>query len=296
MEILSFKNGYAEPLCIALGFFDCVHIGHKKLIDAVISMVKKTGGKSCLATFKNNPDSYLGGNSNLIFTYDERLDILNNTSIDCILPIEFDEKFANTDRKSFLLYLTRKFKVGGIVCGYDYRFGAKAKGDSAYLSKFCNKNGIMCDIVSPILLKNQRVSSTNIRSEILKGDICKATEMLGHSYFIDGLVCHGRGVGKIYNFPTANLKISKDKLLPQVGTYATYTYVGEKQYKSVTNIGDKPTFGVSSITVETMLIDFNDTLYGENIRVEFVRKLRDIKKYDSPLELKKQIIQDCEWR
>ncbi len=296
MEILSPEIQYDFPVCIALGFFDCIHMGHRVLIDTAIAQARSTGSKSCVVTFSVNPFIALGTGEKLVFTYDERLRILRDTGVDCVLALPFDGEFMQKSRDEFLAMLRSCVTLRGVVCGYDYRFGHNAQGTSEYLCDFCAKNGIMCDVISPIIQNGLRISGTEVRRRISCGDIEGACKLLGRAYFMDGAVCHGRGVGKVFDFPTANLDCPPDKLLPQAGVYATITTVGEKSYRSVTNVGAKPTFGEWDETVETMLIGFDGNLYGQTIRVTFVRWLRGIRKFDSPCALREQIEKDSEWR
>ena len=296
VDILTKKSLYNRPLCIALGFFDCVHIGHKSLIERTVKMASEMGGKSCVATFTNNPYAVLDKADKLIFTFEERVALLEELKIDCVYVENFNTEIMNTGREKFLDDLFCALPISGVVCGYDYRFGLGASGNAEYLCNYARNKGVMCDVIQPVMLENERVSSTLVRSALVCGDIERAKKLLGHDYFISGEVCHGRGVGHLYCFPTANIEVSNEKMLPREGVYATLTVVDGKEYTSVTNVGGKPTFGVDSVTVESMLVDFSGNLYRKNIATVFVKRLRDIVKFDSPIKLRNQIFNDAGWR
>ena len=296
MRILERTSKYDAPLWIALGFFDCVHIGHRALLDTAQTRARSCGAHACAVTFSDNPYPLLRGGGKEIFTYAERLRLLENAGMDCVLAMPFDRTFMQMPREAFLHMLTKQFAVRGFVCGHDYRFGADAAGTPEYLREFCEKNGIMCSIVPPVLQDGARISSTRVRACLQGGDIIGAIRLLGHAYFIRGNVAHGRGVGKLFGFPTANLLCEEEKLLPARGVYATVTDVDGARYTSVTNVGDKPTFGEKSESVESMLVDFSGDLYGKTVTVEFVRRLRDIRRFSSPQELQAQIYKDAQWK
>ncbi len=296
MNIVLPQFQYDGPICLALGFFDCIHSGHRALLEHTKACARKNACGAYAVTFQNNPYTVLGKNEKLIFTFSERIKLFETVGMDGVAAFDFDRAFMNTGKYEFLSSLTERFEIIGIVCGHDFKFGRNAEGDTELLNGFCKENNIMCDIIQPVELNNIRISSTLVRSRLRDGDIESAAGLLGHPYFIDGKVCHGRGVGKLFGFPTANVSCGKDKLLPRIGVYATKAYLDGKVYKSVTNVGHKPTFGESVLSVETMLIDFDGDIYGKDISVEFVRGLREIKKFDSPEKLREQIMRDAQWR
>lgn len=297
MEIIEFANEYKKPIVLALGFFDCIHLGHMALIKRTTELSEKFGCDSAILTFKNNPYKLLQkSGDNPIFTFEERVDILRETNLNLVIAAKFDETFMQLSKIEFIELLLNCCCIKAIVCGYDYKFGKNADGDVDFLSKTCEKHSVMCDIISPVCDNSLRISTTIIRSFLFDGHVEKANELLGRRYFLSGKVCHGRSVGKTFEFPTANLEMPNNKMLPCESTYATVTTVRGKKYKSVTNVGGKPTFGENDSTVETMLADFCEDIYGEELKIEFVRKLRPIRKFDSPYDLKEQIYKDIQWR
>lgn len=296
MFVLTPTTEYKKPICLALGFFDCVHLGHAALLDRAKERAKACGALSCAVTFSDNPYPLLGRNVPQIFTFSERVHLLQEAGVDCVLALPFTEESMRTDKNDFLRSLFSRFTVRGFVCGHDYRFGANAQGTPQDLIDFCKKTDSMCDVIPPVLQDGARISSTRVRQCLQTGDLAGAQRLMGHAYFAEGNVCHGRGVGRLFDFPTANLVCPEDKLLPMRGVYATKTTVRGNVYRSVTNVGDKPTFSEASDSVETLLSDFTGDLYDTTIRVEFVRRLRDIRKFASPYELRAQILADAQWR
>lgn len=292
MRILEPTSTYDAPLCVALGFFDCVHLGHAALLESVKEQARSAGATPCVLTFCNDPYPVLGKDRSPIFTFEERLSLLSERGITCVLAIPFTAEQMEMRAETFLQTLSERFCIRGFVCGHDHRFGKDAEGTPDFLREFCTKRHIMCDIVQPVMQNNVRVSSTQVRRCLQIGDIEGAERLMGHAYFIRAKVCRGRGVGRLYDFPTANLACDTEKQLPACGVYATVTEADGKPYVSVTNVGDKPTFGETGITVETLLHGFSGDLYGKTITVRFVRYLRAVQKFDSPLLLRAQIQTD----
>lgn len=295
MKNLSMTTEYKDPVCFALGFFDCVHLGHRALFEQATAMAGKCAAKVGAVTFSDNPSTAFGKTDKLLFTFEERKALLEEAGVEVVLALPFGQELRQTAPIDFLEKLTHAFDVKGFVCGYDYRFGANAVGDSVLLRQFCEQNGIMCSIVPPVLQGNARISSTRVKACLQNGDVKSAALLMGHSYYVSGVVCHGHGRGHLFSFPTANLTIPDEKLLPQDGVYATYVRTDGARYKAVTNVGDCPTFGDRNCTVETMLIDFSGDLYGKELRVEFVKRLREIRPFSSPQALHEQIERDTKW-
>ena len=294
MKNLTRTTKYDEPLFLVLGFLDGVHLGHRALFNKARELANGVGATVRAVTFSDNPARALGKDGALIFTFEERKALLSK-EVDALLVLPFADELQSMAPHAFLQMLVGAFDIRGFVCGYDYRFGAKAAGDARLLQGFCDKNGIMCGIIPPVTLNGVRVSSTKIKEFLALGDIENAERFLGHAYTVEGEVCHGHGRGHLFDFPTANLRVEADKLLPKDGVYATYAHVDGKQYKAVTNVGACPTFGNSERTIETMLVNFSGDLYGKPLRLQFVRRLRDIVTFASPQALHTQIMKDTRW-
>lgn len=283
-----------QPICIALGFFDSVHMGHRFIIEKLKNNSKRLGCASAITTFSNNPYRQFNNLSKIIYTYPEREQILSSLDIDYVLPFKFDKTFKETSSADFLKMLMN-YNIMGFVCGYDYLFGSSGQGNAQALTKFAVKNNIDIEVVNPVLYEGERVSSTIIKSFLLGGEIEKANCYLKQPFFICSNVVTGRGIGKSISMPTANMEIHKDKLTPKCGVYGTYTTIDGKRYKSVTNVGAKPTFSEMSISIETLIEGLNEDIYGKNINVEFIKYLRDIVKFDSPAELASTVQSNLKW-
>lgn len=293
-EITDLQN--MPDVCVALGFFDSVHCGHRHIIERVKFLSGRYGCKSAVVTFSNNAYKQFNPTAKEVYTYTERLTLFDELALDCVIPVRFDAQTKATDRADFLDYLTSGGRVRAFVCGYDYLFGAGGKGDAEYLRQYCTERGIFCDVIPPVMNDGVRVSTSVIKKLLADGDLPLANRYLTRPFFLDGSVEHGRGVGRLFGIPTANLKVCKDKLLPRCGVYASHAEINGKKYRAVTNIGAKPTFGEPSVTVETFIDGDMDDLYFRPMRLELVRYLRDIIKFESPAELSKQIHKDLLWK
>lgn len=288
----SFYEKNTDSAVIALGFFDAVHVGHSKVISESVLLSKKLGVKNMVFTFDNNPAVYFGKDDKLLCTYKERVSRMMKIGVDEILFAPCNEKFFNITPIDFLLHLKDNLNIVGIVCGKDYTFGKFGQGDTKMLNSFCDYNGIECVVVDEVLLDGNKIASRNIRKMLEMGKIKEATEMLGYYYTLEGIVVKGRGDGKKSIFPTINLNFPKEKVIPKEGVYATKVCINDQSYACVTNIGSHPTFEDYSENIETHIIDFDGDLYGQTLSVQFVKRLRNIEKFDSALSLKKQISTD----
>lgn len=292
MKEVIFNSQFKEPLVIALGFFDSIHRGHRAIIDKVLKISDDLKCLPAVMTFTNNPYSLLNKSAKLVYTYNERLKIFEETGVKVVIKAEFDNGFMDITAENFLNTLFLNCNIRYIVCGYDYKFGSGGFGNVETLKNFCNEKGIGLDIMPEISEKGDKVSSTVIRNLLLSGDIKNANLLLKRPYFIEGKTEHGKKIGSLHLYPTINTAVGTEKLKIAEGVYYTNTEIGGKVYKSVTNCGYKPTLGDESYTVETFVIDYNGEIYGKTVTVIFYERLRDIKKFDSVKELKEQITAD----
>lgn len=295
MLALDFQSRSELPIVLGLGFFDSVHYGHRKIIERVVALADRTGATPALFTFGNNAYKQFNATGKLIYTLDERKRILEQIGIACVVAARFDKAFKATDRKDFLDALFDRFSIRGIVCGYDYLFGAGGAGDCEYLKTYCATKGVALEVVDKIELDGERVSSTEVKRLLSCGDVEKANRFLVDPFSMTGTVVAGRGEGHLFGFPTANLAYPSGKLTPACGVYATRTTVDGKTFKSVTNVGNKPTFGDMRFSVETFVSGEPGDLYGKTMTLKFIRFLRSIRKFDSPEQLRAQIHSDMEW-
>ena len=269
---------------IALGNFDGVHYAHTELIrkakEIAFSLCKTAGEKILTAvfTFSDLKKPY-------ITTTDEKLAVFEKLGVDCVFLCPF-EQVRNMSPEDFVRdILIEKLGCVHAVCGYNYRFGKNALGDTSALKELADKYSFGCTVIGEI----PNVSSTHIRELISNGDIVYANEIMGRPFTIGGKIIHGRGVGHTFGCPTLNVEIPEGKLLPLCGVYFTVCKVGEKLYPAITNVGVCPTFGTDKITCENHLIDVSCELYGEFAEVFFLAFRRREMKFASPEELYKTV-------
>jgi len=289
------KELTTEKACIALGYFDSMHLGHRELIRVADEYAKEHGLNCAVATFSNNAYKVFNFEGKQVYTFAERCKLLDGMC-DFILPMRFDTRLKNFTAEHFLDVLMSKHDVRAVVCGYDYSFGNGAQGDAQFLKTYCDERGIDC-IIAPKYEKNGvRISTTAVKDALSKGDIERANEYLGAPFMLCGKVVHGRGAGRMFDIPTANLKFGSGKMVPSAGVYGTVCVIDGKEYTSATNVGGRPTFGMTKPVVETMIKDFNDNIYDKDITLYFYKYLRPVTKFDTPVELSKQVHKDIEWQ
>lgn len=290
------KNSY-----VALGTFDGVHRGHRVLINSAIEEAKKNGGISVVYTFLNHPLEIIAPERvpKMINTIDEKLRLLEEMGVDYVVLQTFDEKYAETSKEEFIdKILIEYLGAKEIFVGFNYTFAEKGSGNVEYLRKVAPKKGIKLNEIKAIEYKGQVLSSTLIRKFILEGKIEEANMFLGRPFFISGEVEHGKKLGRVLGFPTANLKVV-NKVYPPFGIFGgTVLIEGEKEkYNAVVNIGKNPTLKAGELSVEVHILDFNRDIYGKKIDVSIEKHLRDEKKFGSMEELRQGIRNDVEnWR
>ncbi|MDM8549784.1 bifunctional riboflavin kinase/FAD synthetase [Desulfobacterales bacterium HSG2] len=283
---------------ITIGNFDGVHIGHQSLFHEVIERADTIGGTSVAMTFEPHPIKVLkqNGHPPLITLYEQKVELITRTGIDVLICVPFTRKFAEVTASEFVEdILVKRIGMKAIVVGNDYTFGKNREGNLDFLkneAERLNFKLIVADWIQPPANGSVRTSSTRIREFVMDGKLAEAQRLLGRHYQIRGTVETGRDRGgKLLGFPTANIKLY-DELAPKTGVYAVTVECQGKKYKGVANIGYSPTFGDHLYTVEVHILDFNDNIYGEKIRVNFIKRLRDEKKFSDISELSEQIGRD----
>ena len=279
---------------IALGSFDGLHIGHLSLIYKVVEIAKKNNGKSMVFTFKNHPKTliYKEHVPKLLMDNDRKVEILTTHKVDIVCFQEFNLEFMKMTPEEFVEFLVFKYNVKGFVVGFNYKFGYKNLGNVELLQKLQNKYGYKLCVMDPCTYKEQVISSTRIRKSLEDGDVLDASKMLSLPYVLSGKVVHGKKLGRTMGFPTANLKYNQNFILPKVGVYYTNIKVNNKIYKGITSVGNNPTVDGENLTIETYILDFNKDIYGEKIDISFIKKIRDMKKFNGVEELKDQLEKD----
>ena len=287
-----------EETAVALGNFDGVHKGHQELIRKTVEYSAAHGLKSAVFTFENHPRNVLAGRpviQNILYPADKEK-ILEDMGVDYLFSIPFDQEFASMPPEVFIeeiLWETFMMKVA--FCGFNYCFGAKGAGTAELLSDAGRLLGFDVQILPPYTVDDEVVSSTLIRQLIESGEVESCEKYLGRSYTIAGEVVTGQRLGRTIGFPTVNLNLDEDMVSPPNGVYVTCCEYEGKKYPSITNVGKKPTVGEFSRNAETHLLDFSGDLYGEKIRVDFLQKVREEKKFSGLEELQEQIRLDCEY-
>lgn len=283
------------PSVVTVGTFDGVHLGHKKLITSLNQIAKENNLTSTLITFDPHPRVVLkqlpSFKLKLLTKLEERLELLQNEEVDRVIIAKFSREFSELDYRDFIKKILLK-KVGAkyLIVGYDHGFGRDRTGNFAELKKISIENNFTVIKESAYKLNNTTVSSSIIRKLVENGKLDDAAKMLGRLYTINGVVIRGEGRGKKLNFPTANLEVANDyKLLPKNGVYAVDCLINNKLFRGMSNIGTKPTFGGIHKTVEIHIMDFNKNIYGEKIEIQFIKRLRDEKKFKNEQTLIKQL-------
>lgn len=291
MARINYNSKYGD-LVVCLGYFDCAHRGHLELIQKAKERAKVENCQVGVFTFSNNPYSLLHKDTKIIYNIFDREYIFGKLGVDIILEADFDSEFLNTNPNEFLDKLTKNKNIKQIVVGEDYTYGKDAKGNVASLKEYCKNNNISLEVVDTVKHNGQKISSTLIRKLLIDGEISTVNNLLSLPYFITGNVVGGRKDGSRMGTPTVNINLDKEKVKLKDGVYATYVYLSDKKYKAVTNIGNHPTFGDMNDNIECHIIDFSGDLYGKNLRIEFIARLRDVAKFESVDSLVKQIYTD----
>jgi riboflavin kinase/FMN adenylyltransferase len=276
--------------------FDGVHLGHRALIAELGRGARREGARALAATFDPLPIQALasGAPASALSDVRDRVKLLREAGADAVVVFRFDDAFAKLSPDRFIDRLRAAGDVRRIVVGPDFHFGHRAEGDVDALRARGKREGFTVDVMPPIKLEGEVVSSTRIRNLLLAGDVEAAERLLGRPYDVRGRVVHGAKRGRALGFPTINLALPKERLLPRDGIYAMWAEMGEGRFKAAASLGVRPTFGGGERVLEAYLLDFTGEVYGEEVEVTFVKRLRDELAFASPAELSAQIARDVE--
>lgn len=277
---------------LALGMFDGMHIGHKKLIDTAVLLAKHNGLEPAVFTFTNHPQELFGGKVVRLISNETRAELMKKLGVERIEEVPFTREISNLSPAQFVDMLKEKMDPQIIVAGFNYTFGKGKKGTSETLKKLATERDIGVVIVPPVLMNKQPVSSTRIREMIEKGEVSAVQLLLGRTYTLTGTVVEDRRIGRTIGYPTANIYPDPTRALPADGVYISMAEVDGELLPSVTNIGTNPTVGGRKRTVETNIFDFDREIYGHTLTVYFIRRLRGINTFAGLEELKAQIAKD----
>jgi riboflavin kinase/FMN adenylyltransferase len=279
---------------ITLGNFDGIHLGHQELVRMVIRRAREINGQSMVVTFRPHPLKVLAPEKcpPLISIYEEKVQLFEKLGIDVLVKIPFSLHFAEMSPREFVKdILCDLLGAKDIFVGYNYKFGKGREGNTRTLRQMGEEYGFSVHEVEQISLDGEVISSTKIRQLLKAGEVEHAAKLLGRPYAITGIVIKGDSRGKTLGFPTANIA-SKHAIIPSNGVYAVKLLAREKCLNGVVNIGLRPTFDTKSLAIEVHVFDFNEDLYGEEITLFFIRKLREEKKFETAEALIGQISKD----
>ena len=282
-----------QPFALALGMFDGFHIGHQALMRAVEQVSAQLQLQSAVYTFSNHPNSVLRNQPvQLLLTKREKLRLLQSFGIQTVFMPVFDAALAGTQANVFLQrYLALGMRAA--VAGFNYRFGAKAQGDVDLLQAVMQAQGLQAVVVQPVQIEGVAVSTTRIKQMLLQGDVQTAQKALGWYYSVAGTVVQGKQLGRTIGFPTINIAYDAEKLLPKMGVYAGVAQVDGAFYPAMVNIGTNPTVqSKDAVFVEAHILNFSRELYGANVRLHFVQRLRDEERFASLQALMAQLQRD----
>ncbi len=281
---------------LTIGTFDGFHIGHQKIVNRVIAVAQAKQLASVVLTFFPHPRMVLEKDNNikLIHTIDERIKTLFKTGLAHLIVQPFTKKFSNVSAIEFVRdVLVKQLHVKHIIIGYDHRFGKNRTATITDLKQFGKQFGFEVEEISVQEIQEVSVSSTKIRQALENGNITKVNKYLGTPFQLKGTVVKGRGIGKTINYPTANIQITEDyKLIPKNGVYLAEAIVLGKKVLGMMNIGVNPTVNGNKKTIEINLFDFNTDIYGKEIQVTLLKRIRDEQKFESITALQNQLKQD----
>ena len=291
------KNALSShPSILTLGTFDGIHQGHRTIISKLTSESKKHDLKSIILTFFPHPRNIVSSKKiKSISTIDEKIQIFSELDLDELIIQNFNKSFSEMGAEEFIKLLVNNLNLKKIIVGYNHRFGKNRSADINILKDFSSKYDFEVVEIKAFEVEKIKISSTKIRNAIKEGNIDACNNYLGYNFNINGDVVKGKSIGKSIGFPTANINIAeKYKIIPKNGVYLVRCFFEKNKFYGMMNIGFNPTFGSNEKTIEVNIFDFNRDLYDKNIRIEFLKFIRDEVKFDNAEELQNQLIDDRE--
>jgi riboflavin kinase/FMN adenylyltransferase len=276
---------------VALGNFDGVHLGHQRIIKDAVAFARRKRLPALAITFNPHPQQYIVPQRGLklLTTLSERRELLLKLGIDRVVVIKFTKALQNLSSQDFVRkILAKKLRAAFVFVGFDYAFGHKRQGEVRHLRKLGQQFKFAVKVVRPVKQDHKAIKSSLIRNLITQGNFNRAVHLLGHPYQLTGKVIRGTGRGRTLGFPTANLRLDFHKLIPHHGVYLGR--VGKR--RGVVNIGARPTFGAGKVAVEVHILNFSKQLYGQILRVQLMRKIREELQFSDTKELSRQIRKD----
>ena len=285
MQILSnlFEIKLSKSTIATIGTFDGIHIGHQKILNSLARFAKENSLKSVVITFDPHPRKIINKKNSieLINTIEEKKEKLKTLGIDYLIVQKFDEKFSETEANKFVEILKNNINIEKLIVGYDHRFGKNRNADINDLKKYGKELNFEVIEIDALEIEEVNISSTKIRSAIKEGNIRLANSYLGYNFFLSGEVVKGHSRGKELGFPTANLKIDEDKIIPKNGVYLVKSKIDHQDIYGMMNIGYNPTFNNKSKKIETHFFNLNKNLYGKIIKIELLEYIREEKRFET---------------
>ena len=286
------KCSEIQGMALALGNFDGVHRGHREILNITVQKAREIKVKSAVLVFDPHPLNLLKPESRpqILTPLLEKASLMEELGIDLLLVIPFDRQFASLKPKEFVKkILVDCLQVKEVVVGFDYSFGREGSGRAEDLKQMARLYGFKVHVVQPVTFNKKIVSSSLVRDLILQGRMKEASVYLGYHYFIRGQVIPGEGRGKFLGYPTANLEVPLERIIPADGVYLTNVTYEKQNYYGLTNIGYNPTFRGTIKTIETHIVNFEHSIYESELRLAFLQKIRDERPFSSSEKLKEQI-------
>ncbi len=283
-----------EDMLLTIGVFDGVHLGHKYLMSQLKEHARQENLLSGVVTFQQHPQTVLAPPTKLPYLTDlaQRIKLLKNEGIKAIITLSFTHELAGLSPHQFIGLLKKYLRMRGLLIGPDFALGQGREGNTDALRTLGRAMDFSVAVIPPLVIKGEVVSSTAIRDALTNGDMERVHNLIGRPFSLHGRVIPGERRGKELGFPTANLDINSEQALPADGIYVTWAYINNEAYPSVTNIGQRPTFGGGERTVEVYILDYHGDLYGHELKIDIVERLRNEKQFDTVDELKKQMAED----
>lgn len=286
-----------EHCILTIGSFDGLHIGHQALIKKVTDLAKTSNTDSAMLTFHPHPRAVLGRDGKpieLITTMKERVRRLEQLQLDHLAIIPFTRDLSEMQPLAYVeQYIANAFKPKRVVIGFDHRFGYQRSGDASLLARLGKAYSFEVDVIDAQKVTELKISSTRIRKALANGAISEANSLLGYAFELEGIVVHGEKRGRQLEYPTANLLLQDGKkLIPKPGVYWGVSNINSKEYCSMVNIGHRPTYDNGALKVEVHILDWEGDLYGSNLRVSFMERIRDEQPFDNSNALKAQLKAD----
>lgn len=291
-ELAALSPGRAT--IVSIGVFDGVHTGHQELLRRLVKKARLSQLLSVVITFRQHPQRLFSPETplSLIQPLEDRVELIRSLGADIVLTLDFDSELAQLDARSFTALLQRHLNMQGLVLGWDFAMGRSRQGSLQALEELGKRFGFSTEVVGAVTLDGEIVSSTAVRGALAAGDMRKANAMLGRAFGLRAQVVKGSGRGRELGFATANLETDASQALPADGVYAALAAVNGRQYQAAVFIGRRPTFNGLERIMEVHLLDFAADIYGSELKVDIIERMRGERKFESATALKTQIAQD----